>query len=137
MAIDFWLLEQRRPPTAADIDTAVRKVKKLPDAGDAGHVMSPFRLAKQIPATTGADWRDAKQEMVKIRKLLGSTARLNRDNLIWHIRHPGQGRYRGHYNTHAQIVDDGEGLVIEDGHHRLAALLMLHVKRDTAWVLHR
>jgi hypothetical protein len=134
MAID-WARIERRQPTAADIAKAVKKAKKLPDAGDGGHVMAPWPKADEVPETTKEDWADSKLKRVKIAKLKATTMRLDRVNLIWHLERPGQSKYRGQWNTHPQVVDTDEGRVIVDGHHRLAALMMLGINKDSVWLL--
>jgi hypothetical protein len=134
MSINWWLLE-RGAPTPKDITKAVKQANKLPDAGDGGHVMAPWAKADAVPDTTKADWADAKAKQVKIKGLLATTMRLDRKNLIWHIEHPGQAKFQGTYNTHPQIVKTDEGRVIVDGHHRLAALMMLGVKKEQVWQL--
>lgn len=134
MPIDWARLEARQP-SAGDIAKAIKQAKKLPDAGDKEHVMAPWAKADAVPATKDSDWADAKLKTVKLKKLLATTMRLDRDNLVWHLEHPGQSKYSGATNTHPQVVKNGEGNVIVDGHHRLAALMMLGVKKDSVWLL--
>lgn len=135
--INWWRLEQRKPPSEKDIKQAVKDAKKLPDNGDGDHVLPPFPFYPHpIPPITHEDWNNADQKAVKLKKLQGSTARIDRRNLIWHIQHPGQSKYKGKFNTHIQVLKTDSGdLVIIDGHHRAAALSMLGVHKDLVWLL--
>ena len=135
--IDYWEIEQRRPPTAKDVTKAAKQVAKIPDDGDAGKVHCPFDLyPKALPVISGKDWSKSKLVQVKIKKLQGSTARVSRANLLWHVRNPGKSKFRGVWNTHLQVLQtNGGDKVIIDGHHRATALLMLGVKRDSVWLL--
>ena len=135
MPINFWLLEQRKPPSAQDIKDAVKKAKNLPDAGDHGHVGAVFPIEnKQLPAVPNGTWDDAKQKTVKIKDLFATNQQLDRKNLIWHLQHPGQSRFKGPRNTHIQVIKRANGnLDIVDGHHRASALKMLGVKKDVVW----
>ena len=135
--IDFWALEQRRPPTPQDIKKAVKKVGKLPDDGDAGKVLCPFPFYPQaLPVISGKDWSKSKLKQVKLKNLQGSTARVSRSNLVWHVLNPGKSKFQGQWNTHVQVLKTkGGDLVIIDGHHRATALKMLKVKKDSVWLL--
>ena len=135
--IDYWEIEQRRPPTAKDVAKAAKQVAKIPDDGDAGKVHCPFDLyPKALPVISGKDWSKSKLVQVKIKKLQGSTARVSRANLLWHVKNPGKSKFRGVWNTHIQVLQtNGGDKVIIDGHHRATALLMLGVKRDSVWLL--
>ena len=135
--IDYWEIEQRRPPTAKDVTKAAKQVAKIPDDGDAGKVHCPFDLyPKALPVISGKDWSKSKLVQVKIKKLQGSTARVSRANLLWHVRNPGKSKFRGVWNTHLQCLKTKDGsIVIIDGHHRATALKMLGVKRDSVWLL--
>ena len=137
MTIDYWEIEQRRPPTAQDITKAIKQVKKIPDDGDAGKVLCPFDFYPQsLPIISGKDWSKSKLVQVKIKKLQGSTARVSRSNLLWHVQNPGKSKFRGVWNTHIQVLQTKRGdKVIIDGHHRATALKMLGVKRDSVWLL--
>ena len=128
-------LELRRPPDAAAIKKAVKAAQQLPSAGDPGHVAAPWKVSGDIPVIKDGAWKQATQDTVKLKKLTATTVRLKRDDLIWHIQNPGKSRFRGTYNTHIQVADTGDDQLIIDGHHRAAALLMLGVKKDMAWLL--
>ena len=135
--IDFWAIEQRRPPNAQDVTKTLKKVKNLPDDGDAGKVLCPFTFyPRPLPVISGKDWNKSKLTQVKIKKLQGSTARVSRANLLWHVKNPGKSKFRGVWNTHIQVLQTkGGDKVIIDGHHRGTALRMLKVKKDSVWLL--
>lgn len=130
-------VEHRDPPTAQDITKAIKKAKKLPDDGDADHILPPFDFyEKPLPVISGSDWAKARQKQVKIGKLQASTARIVRSNLVWHLQNPGKSRFQGQFNTHLQVLKTkNDDLVIIDGHHRASALKMLGVKKETTWCL--
>lgn len=137
MNINWWEIEQRKPPTAQDITKAVKAVAKIPDDGDAGKVLCPYPFyPRSLPVISGSDWGKSKLTQVKLKKLQGSTARVSRSNLAWHVSHPGQSKFRGQWNTHIQVLQTkGGDKVIIDGHHRATALKMLGVKKDSVWLL--
>lgn len=134
-----WLAlqEQRSPPTPKDIKAAVKQVKNMPDSGDHGHVPAVLNVyGKNLPAIPQGSWKAAKLQTVKLSKLQASNQQLKRADLIWHIENPGKSRFAGKFNTHPQVLKtkDGDQVVI-DGDHRVAALVVLGVKKDHAWVL--
>ena len=135
--IDFWALEQRKPPDAQSIAKAVKKVAKIPDDGDAGKVLCPFPFYPQsLPVISGKDWTKSKLKQIKLKKLQGSTARVSRSNLVWHVQNPGKSKFQGQWNTHIQVLQTkGGDKVIIDGHHRASALKLLKVKKDSVWLL--
>ena len=137
MSVNWWLLEQRKPPSAKDIAKQVKKAKNLPDAGDHGHVPAVFPIEnKAIPPVPNGSWDNAKQKTVKLKDLFATNQQLDRQNLVWHLSHPGMSRFKGPRNTHPQVVKRSNGnLDIVDGHHRLSALRMLGVKKETVWLL--
>ena len=137
MSINFWLLEQRSPPSAKDIAKAIKKAKNLPDAGDHGHVEARFPIENQkLPAVPNGAWDKAKLKTVKLKKVYATNQQLDRKNLIWHLQHPGMSRFKGKFATHPQVLKLNSGdVAIVDGHHRLSALNMLGVNKDAMWVL--
>ena len=121
-------------PDKNAIAAAVAQAKALPDDGDSDHVAPPWDR-KGLPALDDVDWQDAALTKVKLAKLRASTKRLKRENLIWHLKHPGEARYRTPFSPYPLVIDDGDDLVIVDGHHRLAALLMLGETKAAANLL--
>ena len=135
--INFWSLEQRKPPDAQTVAKAARKVAKIPDDGDAGKVLCPFPFyASPLPVISGSDWTKSTLKQVKIKSLKGSTARVSRANLLWHVKNPGKSKFQGQWNSHMQVLKTkGGDKVIIDGHHRASALKLLKIKKDTVWML--
>ena len=73
---------------------------------------------------------------MKFKKLQAHNGQLDRANLIWHITHPGQSKMKSPHNTHPQVIKTPAGdYVVADGDHRIAALVLLGLKKDTCWVL--
>lgn len=137
MPINFWMLEQRKPPSPDDIKDAIKKAQKLPDAGDHGHVASVFPIENQaLPAVPEGSWNKASLKTVKLKNLYATNQQLDRKNLVWHLKNPGMSRFQGRFATHIQVIKMKSGdFAIVDGHHRASALSMLNVKRDAMWVL--
>jgi hypothetical protein len=131
--INWWLLEQRDPPTPDDIDAAVAFVKQMPPAGDDDTVSAVLPVyAKPLPAVADSDWDQAQLKNVKLKKLSGHNAQLDRDNLIWHVQNPGQSKDGAGY---PRVLKTDDGKVIMDGDHRVSALSILGVKKELCWVL--
>jgi len=135
--IEWDRLEERAQVTVADIASAVKDVKKMPGAGDQQHVAAQFDVfGKSIPATPDGAWANAELKVIKFKKLQATNAQLDRANLIWHLQHPGQSKMKSAHNTHPQVIKTDKGdLIIADGHHRLSALRLLGVKKDSVWLL--
>lgn len=134
-----WEWIERGQPTTADIAKAVKGVQKMPGAGDQQHVSAQFPVyGKQIPATPDGAWDNAKLKTIKLKKLRATNAQLDRANLVWHLQNPGKSKMRSPRNTHPQVIKTNDGdLIIADGHHRLSALRLLGLKRETCWVLNQ
>jgi hypothetical protein len=128
-------LDVRVLVSAKDIAAVVAKIKKMPAAGDKQHVPAVFPVyAKPMPSV--ANWSQAKQKVVKFKKLQAHNGELDRDNLIWHVQNPGKSKMQSPHNTHPQVIKTVQGdYVIADGDHRLAALRLLGVKKDMVWLL--
>jgi len=130
-----WEWDLRAQPTTADIAKAAAKVGKMPAAGDKQHVPAVFPVYDG-PMPSEADWSQAKLKVVKFKKVYAHNSELDRANLLWHVQHPNKSRMASPHNTHPQVIKDNEGrYVIADGDHRLAALLLLGLKKDLCWVL--
>ena len=132
-----WERIERGMPTSSDIKAALQKAKNLPPAGDKEHVQQMFPIyGKALPVVSDGDWAQAKQQVVKFKKLQATNAQLNRQNLIWHLQNPGKARMQKPHNTQPQVIKTNDGdLIIVDGHHRLAALKMLGLKKAPVWLL--
>ena len=124
-------------PTPSDIKQALKKAQNLPSAGDKEHVQQMFAIyGKALPTISDGDWGKASQKVVKFKKLQATNAQLNRQNLIWHLKNPGKARMQKPHNTQPQVIKtNGGDYAIVDGHHRLAALKMLGLKKAPVWLL--
>ena len=132
-----WDLVTRGMPTASDIAKAVKKVKKMPGAGDQQHVQPVFPVyGKPLPPTPDGAWDNAKLKNLKLKKIQATNAQLDRTNLIWHLQNPGKSKMQSPRNTHPQVIKtNGGDYIIADGHHRLSALRLLGIKRENVWLL--
>lgn len=132
-----WGTVERGMVSPDDIAAAVKKVKKMPGAGDQQHVQPVFGVyGKQMPDTPDGAWNNAKLKTIKLKKLQATNAQLDRQNLIWHLQHPGQSKMKSPHNTHPQVIKTkGGDFIIADGHHRLSALRLLGIKREQVWLL--
>ena len=132
-----WDLIARGMPSPADIAKAIKKVKKMPGAGDQQHVQAVFPIyGKKIPDTPDGAWDNAKLKTVKFKKLQATNAQLDRGNLVWHLQNPGKSKMKSPRNTHPQVIKTSDGaFIVADGHHRLSALKLLGIKRETCWLL--
>jgi len=129
-------LELRGQPDADLIKKTVQKVQDMPGAGDQSHVAAVFKLSSTpIPDTPEGVWDKAKTKTMNFDDLRATNAQLDRANLIWHVKHPGQSKMKAPHNTHPQIIKTNGDFLIVDGHHRLSALLLLGLTSEQCWVL--
>lgn len=124
--INWWRLELRsRPPSDDDIKAAVAAAKALPECDDGkDQVALPWPCYQGDDIPKKIDWSQSKLKMVRFDDLLASPGQpsIDRDQLIWHIQHPGQSL---HDDVAPYVVKMGGDRVIMDGQHRLMALQML------------
>ena len=132
-----WQLVERGQPSPADIADVVKDIKKMPGAGDQQHVSPVFPVyGKPTPTVPDGAWGDAELVTLKFKKLQATNGQLDRENLIWHVKNPGKSKMASPHNTHPQVIKTKKGdYVIADGHHRLSALSLLGVKKDSVWLL--
>jgi len=135
--IDWDEIEERAQPSAQDISDCVKKINKMPGAGDQQHVSAIFNIyGDTIPATPKGAWDNAKTKAIKFKKLQATNAQLDRQNLIWHVQNPGKSKMKSPRNTHPQVIKTSKGdYIIADGHHRLSALKLLGLKKEMCWLL--
>lgn len=121
--------------TKAQIDAAVVAAKALdPDGDDDSKIAAFWDMADDMPDISQIDFGDAGQVVVVLKDLLASTKRLNRQKLIWHVQHPGQAMRANPFTTEPIVgaIDDGQFVII-DGHHRLAAQMLLGATKYPVW----
>ena len=120
-----------------DIKRVVNDVKNVLGAGERSKVQTPFKVSgKEIPQTKPGAWGAARLKFIKLKKIKATNAQLDRENLIWHVQHPGKGLYKTPHDTHPQVMKTKDGnKIIIDGHHRLSALKLLGVKKTAVFLL--
>ena len=136
-------------PNEATAAEALARLAQLPNpAGDVSAtdpdaedlIMSPWPAAKDIETLNGEDnypvdpdvWNDAELTMVGIKDLYCTDTVLNRDKVAERIESLGQSLKP--YRNYPLVYDDGEKLVIVDGHHRLMAMWLLGMDRVPVWI---
>ncbi len=119
----------------AQIATAVAAVKALDgDPDDDTKVPAFWDMCDDMPDISQIDFGDAGQVNVVLKDLMASTKRLNRAKLLWHVQHPGQAMRTNPFTTEPIVgaINDGAFVVI-DGHHRLAAQMLLGATQYPVW----
>lgn len=112
----------------ARIARTVARVQRIP-ADEYGTIPTPLPYsARRRPNQPSEQaWDNAKVKKVRLSKMVDTHARMTKRNLIWHVQHPGVSRYG---QDHPRVMKRPDGSrVVMDGHHRLAALLLLGVKK--------
>ena len=120
--------------TAAQKAAATALVAAMPDVKP-GKVASLWPLAKQCPDISQLDFGDAVQQNVAIKSLLASSKRLNRQKLLDHIAAGAQPVRVNPFTSEPMLTKTDEGLVIVDGHHRLAAMQLMGAKTVKLWTV--
>lgn len=116
----------------AMMDHALARLKEMPDDDD-GLVDVPWEVMTR-PKVDDHHWSDSKLKAVGIEKLFATQRKLKKENIVWHIEHPGETREGK--NAFPNIVKNIDGnRLIYDGHHRLAALWLLGSDDALVWYL--
>ena len=133
-------------PSKAEVKEGLSRLKVLPNAAGE-HPMSdnPEDLADTVASpwpvvdTQDGDypvspdvWQKAELTIVNIKKLFGTDHGLDRSNVADHIESMGQALTP--YRSYALVYDDGEKLIIVDGHHRLFAMWLLGMDTAPVWL---
>ena len=138
--------EKAGVPSKSEVKDALSRLKILPNAaGDhpasdnpeqiADSVSSPWPIVETDNGNYPVDpdvWTKAKLTLVEVKELYGTNTALDRSNVADHIESMGQALtpYRGY----PLVFDDGEKLVIVDGHHRLFAMWLLGMEQVPVWL---
>ena len=131
-----WFRVYQRAIDKDNIAAAVSYITNMPGTQkDPTKVPTIWQRPKDMPTIRDIDFQNVTTPTVSIANLLSSNKRLDRQRLIWHAKHPGQ---RMHVNplTALPLVgtyDDGQ--VIIDGHHYLAAQLILGTPKAQVYLL--
>lgn len=141
--IDWARIEGRAwtAPTFTDdqIAAAQAAVKALPSVdGDPNHIALPWKLGDKFPDISQLDFGDAMQQVLDPSTLLAATdhAWLNRAKVIAHLATPGEPVRMNPFTCEPLLVRKRKGdVLIVDGHHRIAALMFLGVKKYQFWIV--
>jgi hypothetical protein len=133
-------------PSKSEVKDALSKLHILPNAaGDhpasdnpeqlADSVSSPWAIVETENGNYPVDpdvWAKAQLTLVNVKDLYGTDTALDRSNVADHIESMGQALtpYRGY----PLVYDDGEKLIIIDGHHRLFAMWLLGMEQVPVWL---
>ena len=133
-------------PSKAEVKAGLSRLKILPNAaGDHPTSDSPEELADSVASpwpvaeTQDGDypvspdvWEKAELTLVNVKELYGTDTQLDRSNVADHIESMGQALTP--YRNYALVYDDGEKLIIVDGHHRLFAMWLLGMDQVPVWL---
>lgn len=136
--IDWDVVERAKAPVFTDeqIKAAAAAVNALPArGGDPNELDTLWKRPKKMPGIDKVDFRDIVKKPLKLADLMASNKTLARDRLLWHVQHPGQARNPSAFTTAPMVLNDKQGLVILDGHHRLASVQLLGRSSWTCWLL--
>lgn len=131
--VDAMIESQRALTFSQDqIDAAVKKVNALP-GGDKTPTFWP--VADPMPDASDMDFGDVAQVQVPLASLLASNKNLSKTKLVWHCQHPGQTENPSPFTTSPLVLATGDGNVVLDGQHRLAALSLLGQSTWKCWLI--
>ena len=139
-------LDKAGVPSKAEVKDALSRLKVLPnDAGEHPVSDSPDDLQDSVASpwpvveTQNGDypvspdvWEKAELTLVNIKDLFGTDTGLKRSNVADHIEAMGQALTP--YRSYALVYDDGEKMIIVDGHHRLFAMWLLGMDQAPVWL---
>ena len=138
--------EKAGVPSKAEVKDALSRLAILPNA--AGHhaasddpdtlddtVQSPWPVVDTIDGDYPVSpdiWGRAELQLVPVKNLYATDAELGRKNLEQHIEAMGQALTD--YRSYPLVYDDGEKLIIVDGHHRLYSQWLLGLENVPVYV---
>ena len=139
-------LDKAGVPSKAEVKAGLSRLKILPNAaGDHPTSDDPDELADSVASpwpvveTQDGDypvspdvWEKAELTLVNVKDLYGTDTQLDRSNVADHIEAMGQALTP--YRNYALVYDDGEKLIIVDGHHRLFAMWLLGMDQVPVWL---
>jgi hypothetical protein len=127
-------------PSISEALLALSKLNTMPNpAGDAvetdvdtdDFVESPWDVVA-VPTLDPSVWSKAVLTLVNPADLAGTDTVLERKKVEGRINNMGQSAKP--YRSYAQVYNDGEKLIIIDGHHRLCAMWLLGMEQVPVWV---
>jgi hypothetical protein len=116
----------------AEIQEAESKIKSMPSVDGEKNQVPVLWPRVEAPEIKDSEWSKAKLKRVKIKKLFATDNTLKRDDLSWHAANPGESK--AGISHPRVVVQDGKKIIV-NGHHRLAALMLLGQKKDLVWQL--
>jgi len=89
---------------------------------------------KDRPKVPDNAWVGSVIQCLRIEELFATQKYVNRENVSWHIKHPGE--THDHKNSFPNIIKSTNGdYLIYDGHHRLAAYWLMGAEFANVWFL--
>ena len=135
MMHDFWqnIIDEVRAKqtsySAAQIATTVKAVQAMQTSPkDPNKIPTLWDKPKNMPDISMVDFGDVEFATPVIKNLLASNTWLKKDRLIWHVKNPGKALHNNPFTTLPMVCTTNAGMTIIDGHHRLAALMLLGAK---------
>jgi len=139
-------LDKAGVPSKAEVKAGLSRLAILPNAaGEHPTSDNPEELADTVASpwpvveTQDGDypvspdvWEKAELTLVNVKELYGTDTVLDRSNVADHIESMGQALTP--YRNYALVYDDGEKLIIVDGHHRLFAMWLLGMDQVPVWL---
>ena len=97
-----------------------------------GKIPTPWPIG-ELPTLDPELWETSKIETVPIAELTATQRTLNLERVREYVRNPG--KIDGNRRALANVYANSDGLMIVDGHHRLAALWLLGADNANVWFL--
>ena len=143
MSSEWWahLRDEYRAKNAikasqAQIDAAVKVVQGMTSSKkDPNKIPTIWDQPKSMPTISDVDFGDVEFANPALKSLLASNKFLKRDRLLWHVQNPGKALNVNDFTHLPLCCQTSEGITIIDGHHRLAALILLGVNKTQVYNL--
>ena len=138
---EFWrhVLDEVRGKTRftdAQIAATVQTVKNMVSPKkDQNKIPTLWAKPKVMPTISDVDFGSVELANPTISSLMASNSYLKRDRLIWHVQNPGKSLHDNQFTQAPLVCTTSEGMTIIDGHHRLAALLLLGATKSQVYNL--
>jgi len=133
-------------PDKAKIKDALARLEVLPNLAGShpvhdskeelrDEVATPWET---VPTNDGAYsldpdiWQRAQVALVNLKDLYSTNTSMDRSNVADHIESAGQATTD--YRNYPLVYDDGDKLIIIDGHHRLMAMWLLGMEQVAVWL---
>ena len=97
-----------------------------------GKIPTPWPIGKR-PTLDPEAWEVSQIETVPIAELTATQKTLNVETVRAYVKNPGS--IEGNRRAFANVYANSDGLMIVDGHHRLAALWLLGADSANVWLL--